>query len=99
MEQRNIVIRILAAVGWFILIYFGSNMLISGVVGGIAGAGVGGAGDFEEIMAATQQATNEFFARYLLIILAGQVGLFALLAYARMLPGTTKYKKNKDLSG
>lgn len=89
MKPRNIIIRILAALGWLILIYFVSNILIGAIIGGIAGSGTT---SYEAGRAAGYQASVAFFQNYGLFVLIGQIALFALLAFLGKLPGTSKYK-------
>lgn len=94
MEPRNIFIRILAGFGWLILIYFLTNILIGGIVGGIAGSGADG---YEAGAIAGEKASIEFFQNYGLLVLIGQLVLFSLLAFMGKLPGTTKIRKVKNL--
>jgi hypothetical protein len=93
MKSRNLLIRVLTAIGWLILIYFVSNMLIGGIVGGIAGAGTSG---FEEGKVAGARASTEFFQEYGRFVLLGQVGVFSFLAFNGKLPGTTKFRNNES---
>ncbi len=89
MKERNIIIRVLAAFGWLIVIYFLTNIIIGGVVGGIAGSSTE---TYDAGYIAGQNASIEFFQNYGLIILLCQIALFTFLAYRGLLPGTTKYK-------
>ena len=91
MEKRNIIIRLLAGLGWLILIYFITNMSIGAIVGGIAASG---SENYEAAFIAGQNASINFFRNYGLFVLIGQLVLFVVLAFAGLLPGTTKYKKD-----
>ncbi|ORU94227.1 MAG: hypothetical protein A6F71_09190 [Cycloclasticus sp. symbiont of Poecilosclerida sp. M] len=93
MESRNIFIRILSAFGWLILIYLVTNFLIGPTVGGIAGACTD---SYEAGAIAGGKASIEFFQTNGLIILAGQLILFSLLAFLGKPPGTTKLKRVKN---
>ena len=90
---RNLWVRVLAAIGWLILIYFLSNVLVGGIVGAVAGAGTDG---FEAGRVAGEEASIEFFQEYGLLVLIGQITLFSALAFAGKLPGTKKFKRAKD---
>ena len=90
MEDRNIIIRILAAFGWLILFYFITNFIIGATVGGIAGASTDG---YEAGAIAGEKASLEFFQNYGLFILIGQLVIFTLIAFTGKLPGTSKVKQ------
>ena len=93
METRNNLIRILSGFGWLILFYFITNFLIGGIVGAIAGAST----DSSEAGAiAGQEASIEFFQNHGFLIIIGQLSAFTLLAFTGKLPGTTRYKKDKN---
>ena len=88
--SRNLEVRVLAAFCWFVLLYIVSNMIIGGIVGGIAGAGTDGS--YDEAAAASEKAVKEFFQNYGLGYFIVQILLFSVLASAGLLPGTGKLK-------
>jgi hypothetical protein len=97
---RNIFLRILFGFLWFFGLRIVTSAIIGAIVGGIAGAGqanpqAGAAGNFEAGANAGARAAIEFMHNYALFIFLGQVVLFAILCYFRILPGVGKYKKLK----
>ena len=93
MKERNIIIRVFAAISWLVLIYFSTSIFIGAIVGGIAGSNTD---SYDAGYIAGQKASMEFSQNYGLFVLAGQLLLFAFLAYKGLLPGTIKYKGNKQ---
>lgn len=90
-QERHIALRVIALIFWFILFYIGTNMIVGGIVGAVAGSSTK---SFGAGYAVGQQASVEFFQQYGVAVLVVQVIIFALLAYLRKLPGTSKYKAN-----
>ena len=90
--KRNFTVRALIAFLWFLLIYFGTNIVLGACVGGIAGAGET---DMEVASEAGSSAALQLYENYGLIIFVGQIILFSGLAYLGKLPGPNKYKSEK----
>ena len=86
-RERNIYVRILAAIAWLVIFYVGTNMLIGGIVGGIAGVH-----NPDNSYAAGAEASAAVFAKYGLYILVAQIFVFVSLIFLGKLPGTTKRK-------
>ena len=93
MEKRSILIRTFSLLGWLIVFYIVTNILIGAIVGGIAGASET---SYEAGAIAGEAASKEFFRRYALIILGAQIFCFSVLAYLSIFPGTSKYKNVKN---
>lgn len=97
--QRNIFIRVLAAIFWLLLTILIVHMIVGGVVGGMSGSEVGAGksiGDaYKAGAAAGQQASINFFnahgGKVFLIELALWVGLLITGRY----PWVSKYKQSK----
>jgi hypothetical protein len=92
--KRNVFLRVLFGFLWFIPIYFLSNMIIGGIVGGFAGTSTT---SFEEGYNAGHTASVDFFQKYGLFIFLAQVILAVVLSVTGFLPGTSRYKKQKPL--
>jgi len=90
---RSLFVRILFGFLWLVAFYFLTNMLIGGVVGGIAGSSTN---FFEAGASAGQKASADFFQKYGLIVMLVQVLAFAGLCGFGVLPGTGRYKKLKQ---
>jgi len=91
--KRNIFLRIIFGISWFIIIYLVTNFIIGGVVGGIAGAS---ANNYAAGSAAGREAGVAFFHKYGLIVLIIQILSTAVLSLFGILPGTGKFKRNKN---
>jgi hypothetical protein len=87
---RSIFVRILFGFLWFLAFYFLTNMLIGGVVGGIAGASTN---SFEAGASAGRRASIDFYHKYGLIVFLVQNLVFAGLCVFGVLPGIGKHKK------
>jgi hypothetical protein len=91
-EERNLFVRILCCVLWFIPFYYVTGAIVGGVVGGIAGAH---AKSFQEGAAVGEPAAQAFFNKNGLFVLAFQIMAYAALCLLRWVPGVSKYKKAK----
>lgn len=89
---RNLFVRIIFGLLWFIPFYFVSNVIIGGIVGMIAGAS---AQSYEEGYEVGQLASIIFFQKYWLIVFLFQILLTAVLSFLGILPGTGKFKRKK----
>ena len=98
---RNVFLRILFGFLWYVLFYNLTYMLIGGVVGTQAGIHNGSNAastikTYDAGFAAGRDAGMDFFRKYDPIIIMGQILVFAVLCYFRLLPGVGKYKKLKQ---
>jgi hypothetical protein len=91
-EERNLFLRVLFAVLFFIPFYFVTNALVQGVVTGIAGAHTN---SYAEGQAVAGPAVTNFYNKYGPIVLGGQVLAYAVLCFLRWVPGVGKYKRRK----
>jgi hypothetical protein len=92
-EERNIFLRILACVLFFVPFYCVTSAIIGGVIGGIAGAN---ASSYAEGAALSKTAAVNFFNKYDLLITCCQVLAYAALCLLRWVPGVSKYKRRKS---
>src|SRR5579863_9580980 len=98
---RSMFLRIFFGFLWFIALRIATSAIIGGVVGGIAGVNhanqadpqAGVTGNFQTGIGVGAQASMDFTRQYGLYVLIGQVLLFAVLCYFRILPGVGKYPK------
>jgi hypothetical protein len=100
--QRNMFLRIILAVVWFMIILLVGNMVAGGIAGGMAGnqvqtAGLDMAGAFEAGQQAGAQAAQELMANHGGKIFLAEVIIWLVLLVLGLLPGTTKYKKKKPI--
>ena|ERR1700733_9405016 len=91
-EERNLYLRIVCCVLWFIPFFFLTNIMVEVVVAGIAGFR---AGSFQAGAAVGQSAVDGFFKENYFFIFAFQVLAYAALCLLRWVPGVSKYKKKK----
>lgn len=94
LEERNLFLRIMFCVLWFIPFFFVTNSMIGGVVGGIAGAQAH-ADSYEAGVAAAGPAVQAFFQKNSLFIFGNQILAYAAFCLLRWVPGVSKYKKVK----
>jgi hypothetical protein len=102
-QPRNIFLRIFFGFLWFIGLRIVTSAIIGAVVGGIAGANHAAQTDpqggfsenFQTGVGVGAQASMDFTRQYGLFVLIGQVLLFVVLCYFRILPGVGKYKAVK----
>jgi hypothetical protein len=92
MEERNLFLRIVYCVLWFIPFYFVTGMIIGGVVGGMAGIH---AKSFQEGAALARPAVQAFYDKNGFFVVAFQVMAYAALCLLRWVPGVSKYKRTK----
>jgi hypothetical protein len=88
--ERNLAVRIIFGVLWFIGFRILTGALIGGVVGAIAGASTT---SFEAGQSAGYHASIDFFRKYGVIVFVVQVLSFIPLCLFGLLPGVRKYKK------
>jgi hypothetical protein len=88
--ERNIFLRIVFGILWFIPIYLATGMIIGAIIGAIAGAATH---SYEAGYISGREASANFFHQYGILILLLQIFLTAALSFYGILPGTGKYKK------
>jgi hypothetical protein len=88
-SERNIFLRLLISVVWFVVIYVGCRIAIGAIIGGFTGASTT---DYAVAHAAGRATVAAFFVRYWLLYLAGTIGFTAVLYWRGMLPGTGRLK-------
>ncbi len=86
--ERNLGVRIFFGLVWLVVFFVGTEILISLIVGGIAGAKTRNATDGA---IAGEKAVVQFFEQHRAEVLIGQIVCFATLVVAQVLPGTGKY--------
>jgi hypothetical protein len=79
--------RIIFAIIWFVVLYFGACMVTGGIVGGMAGAK-----DPQNAAAAGAKASLETVSALRIYFLIGAAGLSIAGAWAGILPGTAIQK-------
>lgn len=89
-RERNLAVRILFGVLWFVGFRILTGALIGAVVGAIAGASTT---SFEAGQRAGYHASVDFFHKYGVIVSVVQVLAFIPLCVFGLLPGVRKYKK------
>ena len=94
--KRNVFLRILSGILWFIPIHFLTNMTVGAVVGAIAGSSTGA---YEAGYASGRAASIAFFQKFGLIVFIAESFLTAILSFQGVLPGTGKYKKGVKAPG
>jgi hypothetical protein len=92
-KERNIFLRILCGVLFFIPFYFVTNAMVGGVVGGIAGADTK---SYAEGEAVGGPAAANFFNKHGLMVLGGQLLVYAVLCFLGWVPGVGKYRKTRQ---
>ncbi|MCG3205988.1 MAG: hypothetical protein KCHDKBKB_02714 [Elusimicrobia bacterium] len=89
--ERSKVIRIICGILWFIPIYLVVQIIAGAIIGGIAGADTK---SFETGYVAGHSASTNFFQKYGVFFLLGELALTLCLSVAGILPGTSKWKKS-----
>jgi hypothetical protein len=93
--KRNIFLRIIFGVLWFIPIYLVTQITIGVIIGTIAGASTS-THTAEAGRAAALSAYVAFFQKYRLIVFCLQILLTVVLSFLSILPGTGKFKRKKN---
>ena len=88
-SERSIYLRLLISAAWFLVICVVARLAIGAIIGTFTGASTT---DLAVAHAAGRSASDAFFARYWLFLLASAVGFTAVLAWRGDLPGTTRFK-------
>jgi hypothetical protein len=91
--KRNLFLRIIFGILWFIPICFVTNIIIGGIVGVIAGTSTQ---SYDAAYEAGQLASIIFFQKYWLIVLFFQILFTTVLSCFGILPGTGKFKMKKN---
>ena len=97
-EPRNIAIRIISAIFWLLLTIFIGNIIISGIVGGMAGSEVGAGKSMADAYAAGavagKQSAIKFMSEYGGIIFIVELVTWFVLCYMGKYPWVSKFKNN-----
>lgn len=88
-RTRSLAWRVVFAAVWFIAIYLIVAIVIGGIVGGLAS---GQAENADLAFATGRAASEEFFERYVLVVVLCVLGVVVALARYEILPGTNKWR-------
>ncbi len=96
-KQRNIAIRIISAIFWLLLTIFIGNLIVGGVIGGMAGSEVGAgksmADAYNAGAVAGQQSVIKFMSDHGSKIFMLELIIWLVLSYTGKYPWVSKFKK------
>ncbi len=96
LEQRSILIRVIAAIIWLVITLLLVNMIIGFVLGGMAGAEVGAGKLLSEAISAGstagEHAAVQFYSKHGGKVFLGEIVLWVVLLVTGKYPWVSKYK-------
>jgi len=96
LEQRNIAIRVLAAIFWLFLTMLVVNIIVGAVIGGMAGTEAGAGKSLTDAAnagaVAGQQASAEFMSKHGGKVFLGELALWLTLLLMGKFPWVSKFK-------
>ncbi len=94
LEKRNVALRIIVSLLWFLPVTILINMIVGGFIGGFSASNKPPM-TFDQGYDVGKNASQQFFYTYGQIVFLAEAIIWFILCFKGVLPGTSKFKKAK----